>query len=229
MNRKLVVIGVVGGIASGKSVVARRLAEWGAAQLDADRTGHEVLDEPSVRDALVARWGSDILDAEGRVNRRAVASVVFGGGSASQQARAAEERRFLEQIVHPRIRARLEKEIERLREEGQTPAVVLDAALLFETQWNTLCDEILFVDVPREMRLERARRSRGWTDEQFAWREAAQWDTERKRQAADVVIDNSQDFNATFEQVDRWWRARFPAEQTGQPHLQGAPNEALTE
>src|SRR4051794_22973741 len=99
------IIGLVGGVASGKSLVARMLIELGAVHLDADRTGHAVLAEDAdVRDALIHRWGDSILAPNGEINRSAVARKVFGTTPA-----AANERKFLEDLLHPRIRERLNK------------------------------------------------------------------------------------------------------------------------
>lgn len=200
----MLVIGVVGGIASGKSVVARRLAAWGAELLDADRAGHDVLEQPDVRAALRARWGAGVFSSSGQVNRAAVAAVVFD----EQDVRHA-ELRFLEGLTHPRIRARLEGCIAQLRQNGQTPAVVLDAPLLFEAHWDTLCDRILFVDAPEPLRRERAERTRGWTADEFHRREAAQLDLAVKRARADTIIDNSGTPAATWQQVDYWWQTEM--------------------
>lgn len=154
------IIGLVGGVASGKSAVAAALARRGAVVFDADKIGHLVLDEPEVRDELVARWGEEILDADGRIARPAVAARVFGDSPD-----AISDRDFLEQTLHPRIRQRIESAINQLPDEP-LPAVVIDAPLLIESAWNDVCDVIAFVDAPREQRLARAL-TRGWTPEEF--------------------------------------------------------------
>jgi dephospho-CoA kinase len=192
------VIGGSGAIASGKSEVARRLAARGALLLDADAIGHQVLHEPQVQQALQARWGDSVLHPDGTVNRRAVAERVFGGTATHQQ-----ERRFLEQTTHPRIGRRLAEMIEHSRA-GEAPAVVLDAALLFEAGWDRLCDVLLFVDAPLELRRQRALR-RGWDTAQLLAREAAQADPEHKRQRAQMVVDNSRDGEYLEAQLDRYW------------------------
>lgn len=178
-------IGLVGGVASGKSLVGRILVELGAGLLDADRTGHAVLaDDAEVREALHKRWGDSILTADGSIDRSAVAKRVF----AETEAGAA-DRKFLERLLHPRIRRRIMRERDHFAADGK-PAVVLDAPLLLESGWDPLCDLILFVEVPRHIRLERAQ-TRGWTEAEFARREAAQWPVDKKRAAANVVIANS--------------------------------------
>ncbi len=194
----MITIGLVGGVASGKSAVAAALARRGAVVFDADRLGHLVLDEPEVRDLLTARWGSSILDDHGRISRPAVAQYVFGD---SPQETA--EREFLEQTVHPRIRRRIQAEIRQLPD-AAIPAVVIDAPLLIEAGWNHVCQAVLFVDAPRQQRLERAA-ARGWTAEEFARREAAQLPIEEKRRWCSYVIDNSGSLEDLEAQVDQFW------------------------
>ena len=192
-------IGLVGGVASGKSRVAQLLVELGAGVLDADRAGHAVLAEDAeVRDALRGRWGGGIFRPDGSVDRAAVARRVFGGGGD-----AAAEREFLEELVHPRIRARLEREARELAAAGK-PAVVLDAPLLLEAGWETMCDVVLMVDASRETRLSRVR-DRGWTEEQFDQREAAQWPIVKKREAADAVIHNDGTEEELRDAVGEFW------------------------
>jgi dephospho-CoA kinase len=179
----MLTLGLVGGVASGKSQVARCLSDLGAVVLDADRAGHDVLREPDVIAALKNRWGEGIVEPSGQVSRRAVAKLVFGAGKEA-------EKRFLEQLTHPRIQMRMQQEIARVQAQSPPPRMmVLDAALLFEAGWDKLCDKILFVDAPRDLRLERAV-ARGWSAEQFAAREAAQLPVEEKRARSDIVIRN---------------------------------------
>jgi dephospho-CoA kinase len=180
----MITIGLVGGVASGKSLVAKMLVELGAGLLDADRTGHAVLAEDSeVRAELKRHWGDSVVGKDGRIDRAAVAKRVFAESDA-----AVADRRYLEELLHPRIRRRLNE----LRDQYATedkPAVVLDAPLLLEAGWGPLCDVVLMVDVPRQTRLTRAH-SRGWSEAEFARREAAQWPAEEKRRHANVVISN---------------------------------------
>ena len=194
-------IGLTGGVASGKSLAAKYVAELGAVVLDADQAGHQVLREPAVCTALVERWGPDIIGPSGDVDRKLVAEKVFGD---SPQAVA--ERRFLENLLHPRIRARLEAE--RTHQAGQGSQVfVLDAPLLLESHWDAECDLVLFVDAPLEQRYSRAA-GRGWTPLQFAQREAAQWPVEKKRQHADWVLPNAGTPEELQKQVQQFWQER---------------------
>lgn len=196
------VIGLIGGIASGKSVVAAELARLGAAILDADRAGHEVLALPDVASAIDARWGRQVRDAEGNLDRRALGRIVFAPGPAGEQ-----ELAFLEQLTHPRIGELLMRQVAGLIADGAR-ALVLDAPVMEKSGWYGLCDRIVYVDAPREVRLARARQ-RGWTEEEFVAREGAQESLEQKRGRADLVIDNSGSLDETRAQVERWWQTLF--------------------
>jgi dephospho-CoA kinase len=195
----MITFGIVGGVASGKSLVSQQLAELGAGVLDADRAGHDVLaNDPEVRAALLERWGPTILAEDGSIDRRAIASRVFGD---SQEATAS--RAFLEHRLHPRIRRQLDEQRKKYVAAG-CPAVVLDAPLLLEAGWGEMCDVVLSVDTPREIRLLRAKK-RGWSEAEFDRREAAQWSTEEKQRHASVVIQNSQSADELRAAVRRIW------------------------
>ncbi len=192
------IIGLIGGVACGKSAVAAALARRGAVVLNGDQLGHEELRGPETRDALVGRWGAGVLDSHGQINRSAVAKIVFAPtpeGSA--------ERQWLEQLVHPGIRHRMEAAIRQLPD-ASVPAVVIDAALLIEAGWSSVCTAIVFVDCPREERLRRAE-TRGWSPEEFSRREAAQLPIEQKRRRASHVIDNSGSLDELERDIDRLW------------------------
>lgn len=193
----MLILGVTGGVASGKSLAAKHFAELGAVVFDADRAGHEVLREPEVREVLVERWGPAVLDATGEIDRAAVAERVFGTAPSTQA-----DRTFLEKLVHPKIRARFEGE--QVQTTGKR-VLVVDAALLMEAGWNSACDLVIFVDASRELRLARAE-SRGWTEKQFAEREAAQWPVEKKRQACDHVLSNDGSPDELHRRVREFWR-----------------------
>jgi dephospho-CoA kinase len=193
------IIGLVGGVASGKSLAANLLVELGAVHLDADRTGHRVLaEDDGVRQALIERWGNAILDADGHVDRRAVAKQVF-----AKSATGTANRKFLEDLLHPRIRERLNIERDQAVATGK-PAIVVDAPLLLEADWGSLCDIVLMIDSPREMRLKRAA-TRGWTETDFDDREDAQWPPEEKRRHADVVIPNYGTADELRGAISQFW------------------------
>ena len=195
------IIGILGGVASGKSLVTGQLVQLGAEVLDADRAGHEVLRLPKIEAAARERWGGGVFGADGRIDRSALAKVVFAlppNGPA--------EREYLEQLTHPAIGRLLKQQAERLATEAA--AVVLDAPLLLEAGWAGLCDRLIFVDAPRKLRLKRAL-DRGWSEGDFSAREAAQQSLDLKKGRADATMDNSGSVEQTFAQVEHFWRSLF--------------------
>jgi dephospho-CoA kinase len=192
------VLGLVGGVACGKSFVAECFRDLGALVLDGDQAGHAVLTEPEVIATLRQRWGDSILNADRSVNRRAVGQIVFAHGGQG-------ELRFLEGISHPRIATKFRAAIDAARQAGNVPAVVLDAALLFDGGWDKLCDVVIFVSVPREIRLKRAL-ARGWSEADLLAREAVQLPLDEKRYKSGYVIDNSGTPDETRLQVAEFWR-----------------------
>lgn len=216
------VIGILGGIASGKSQVTRMLADLGCGVLDADRAGHEVLKQAEVQQTLRDRWGDAVFDENGRVDRQAVARIVFGDRTQKSintnstkpnprethlpsESNPDAERAFLEQVTHGRIGELLGKQAEEFAATGRVKAIVLDAALLLEAGWDAMCDALVFVAAPRSARLQRAL-ARGWTESEFDAREGAQETLEAKRQRADFEIDNSGDLEHLRGQVEHFWR-----------------------
>ena len=198
------VIGVVGGIGSGKSAAAARFADLGAFVIDADKVGHALLSQRPVRERVVSRFGPAVLDAnvaeggEPAVDRRALGRVVFSDPAAL---------RALEAIVHPRMRRTFEKAIARTVRRGVAKAVVLDAAILFEAGWDALCDRVVFVDAPRAARLERLSAERGWDEATLDARETSQASLEPKRARADLVLANDGGPEALAAGALRAWGA----------------------
>jgi dephospho-CoA kinase len=195
------VIGLIGGIGSGKSAVATILAARGGVVIDADRLGHELLAEPAVREQIVARFGESVLDQRSsalarvrQIDRSALGALVFADPA---------QRRMLEEIVHPRMREMFGREIKRLTREGEARMIVLDAAILLEARWDDLCDLVVFVDAPRSMRSERVANQRGWSLAKLESREAAQWPCDKKRSHADIVLTNDSGIDALNREVAR--------------------------
>jgi dephospho-CoA kinase len=196
----MLVIGILGGVASGKSLVSGELARLGAGVLDADRAGHEVLRMPAITAAARQRWGDEILDADGQIDRKRLARIVF-----SPPPEGPRQRKYLEELTHPEVGRLLGQEARRLSESG-TVAAILDAPLLLEAGWDKFCGKLIFVDAPRELRLQRAL-ARGWSEKEFAVRESVQEGLESKRGRADVVVDNSGSPEQTRDQVQRLWQS----------------------
>jgi dephospho-CoA kinase len=186
-------VGLLGGIGSGKSAVAAEFARRGARVVAGDQFGHEALKQPAIREAIVRRWGPDLLDDKGEVQRRKLGAIVFADP---------DERKALEALVHPYIRRRIEEEVARLKNDPNQPLIVLDAAILLEAGWNGVCDRLVYIDAPREVRLERVARQRGWAARELEDRELAQLPLTEKQVRADHVLDNSSTLEHLGRQVD---------------------------
>jgi dephospho-CoA kinase len=193
------VIGLIGGIGSGKSAVAAEFARRGANVIPADQIGHQALRQEHVRREVVRRWGPQILDDNGEINRRKLGTIVFADPN---------ERKALEELVHPWIRARIEEEVARAKAEPTIRLIVLDAAILVEAGWHDVCDRLVYVDAPREVRLERIARQRGWAAGELEDRERAQLPLTEKHVLSHHVLDNSSTLEHLRCQVDelmhRW-------------------------
>lgn len=192
-----IVVGLVGGIASGKSTVAKLLAERGAEVIDADALAHRELEREEVRDRVAAEFGREVLDAAGRaIDRKALGKRVFGDREALGR---------LEAIVHPGVLRALDQAIEG---GGTGRVVVLDVPLIAETGALARCDEVLFVDASREVREARAREVRGWPAGELERREAHQQPLGEKRARASFIVRNDGDLAETRAQVERFWEER---------------------
>jgi dephospho-CoA kinase len=198
-SSNLTIVGLLGGVASGKSFVAQSLARRGAVLLDADQAGHAVLREPEVEAAARTHWGDGIFGPDGRIHRSALAQIVFG-----PPPKGPRELAYLESITHPRIEMRLRDQLDGLAASGKPTMVVLDAPVMLKAGWNRLCNSLVFVDAPPEVRIQRAI-NRGWTVDDFKRREASQEPVEEKRKLADWTIDNSGTQAETEAQIDRLW------------------------
>lgn len=183
------VFGVLGGIASGKSIVSEAIAGPDGIVLNADRIAHEVLDSTEVVERLRERFGEGVVRPDGRTDRPALAQIVFADGGA---------RKVVEDWIHPGVRARLYAGLEDARRSG-VPRVVLDVPLLLENAEEhglvDLCDVLVFVDAPTDVRDRRAVETRGWDPGEVARRESTQLPLETKRDRADIIIRNDGDKN----------------------------------
>jgi dephospho-CoA kinase len=211
------VVGVAGGVASGKSAVTQFLAEMGGLVLNADEMAHEVLRQPEVVDLLVDHFGSQILlkipdqdlgqntEKDDRVparvlDRSGIAKQVFGE---TEQHKS--NRQFLESVVLSRVRDRLLREIEIWKNQsGAKTFLVLDVPLLFERGWNRFCDYVLMVDTPEAKRKENAVR-RGWSEQDWRARELSQMNIAEKRDRATHLIPNDSSLDNLRTQVQAWY------------------------
>jgi dephospho-CoA kinase len=188
--RSIPTIGLVGGIACGKSAVRSILAERGCITCDSDELAHQALRDPATVSAIAARWGDRAI-RDGSVDRGALAAIVFADPA---------ERAQLEALVHPWIHARRRAMFS--ADPGAAPARVIDAPLLLEVGLHTECDSIWFVEAPIEARRARALSSRGWPAAELARREAAQWPLDQKRALAHHVLCNDGDPQSLRSRVE---------------------------
>jgi dephospho-CoA kinase len=186
------VIGVTGGIASGKTTVAEMLGSLGAKVIDADKMAHKLLDIPEVRNRLEKLWGKEILNETGKIDRRSLSRIVFSQEGALKE---------LTDILHPPILEEIRREVSK----GDARVIVLDAALLEETGLVTLCDLLIFVEAEDLLREKRVQEIRNWPPEAVARREEFQTPKEVKKKRAHYVINNNFSKEETFGQVKEFW------------------------
>ena len=191
-------IGLTGGIATGKSTVAAALARHGATVIDADALAREVV-EPgqAALEEIAARFGSGVITADGRLDRAHLGSIVFADPAA---------RRDLERITHPRVRDLMERRIAAALA-ADADLIVAEVPLLFETRSEGLYEGVMLVYAPEKMQLERLMARDGVDEATAQQRLSAQIAIDEKRARATWVIDNSGSVAMTLEQVTRWWDA----------------------
>jgi dephospho-CoA kinase len=191
-----VVVGLTGGIASGKSVVSKMLAERRALVIDADKVGHEAYQRGSgCYDAVVEAFGPDVVGADGEIDRKALGGKVFADPSL---------RKRLESIVWPWMRDTMDKRLAQIRAEG-TPVVVLEAAVLIEADWTPITDQVWVVTVAREIAQKRVMERNGLTAEQADARINAQLTNDERAKHAQVIIDNSGTLDELKQRVTAEW------------------------
>lgn len=195
-DKGIPVIGIVGGIGSGKSSVANWVgSRANVAVIDADKIGHEALLADHVKTALCERFGDSILASDGTIARSKLAQLVFGTESAQATAR-----RDLESIVHPEIGRRIGTAIDVAAADGKE-CVLLDAAVMLEAGWRNYCDLLVFIETSDAVRLERVRTTRGWSASELQRREQSQWSLVDKRKAADAIVNNDADVGSAGQQL----------------------------
>lgn len=187
------IVGIVGGIGSGKSSVVRHVDGWNLRIIDADRIGHDLLHDSNVIKELRTAFGSSIFeDADSdQVSRSRLANVVFAEEDS-------EALKTLNAILHPVIRTEIHSQI---RNAGtEVDAIILDAALLLEGGWAATCHWLIFIDTPYSVRCQRVLENRSWNQDELDRREARQLPVAEKRDRADFVVDNSGSIAAAAKQ-----------------------------
>lgn len=191
------VIGLTGGIGSGKSTVSQCLAELGAIIIDADKVGHEAFkpDTAAWHD-VVATFGRQILAPSGEVDRKKLGEIVFNQPESLAR---------LNQIMHPRMHDMIQAQIAEYRQQ-KVDVVVLEAAILIEANWTSLVDEVWITVTPKAMVLERLKKQRGLAEEQTLARIRSQMTAAERIKHADVVINNDGDLETMKAKVDELWQ-----------------------
>ena len=193
------VVGILGGIGSGKSSVVGAVTDVRLEIINADRIGHEMLDNWEILSHLRKCFDLSVFDEHGRIVRTRLAQLVFG-----ETAEHRDALNQLEQILHPEIGREIERRIQNFS--GDAQAIVIDAALLLEARWGDRCDCLIFVDTPQSVRETRVRENRGWSAEELCRREAAQMPVEVKRRRAHHIVDNSGTIEHATAQISAFLR-----------------------
>ncbi len=191
----MVLVGVTGGVAAGKTTVGRLFGEWGAKLIEADAIGWELLREKEIRGRLIETFGREILNREGDIERKKLGRIVF----ASQGAREK-----LNSIVHPRLLKRLRQTIRRVRKTDFNGVLVVVAALIPEWGIRDWFDKLVVVICSEEVAAERLMKQ-GFSQEETRERITAQLPAEEKVKGADFVLDNSGDLGKLREETRTVW------------------------
>jgi dephospho-CoA kinase len=218
----MLLVGLTGGIGSGKSTVARQLGDRGAAVVDADAISRQIMEpDGAAFQSVVDRFGPSVLGPDGRIDRPALASQVFGDKEALAD---------LNRLTHPVIGRVMGERVAELAASSQI--VVLDIPLLnIATKDRFSFGAIVVVDVPEDLAVRRLVEQRGFSESDARARVAAQITREERRALADLVVDNSGDRAALETEVDRAWAwlshrsksASSPASASGPGRGEGGP------
>ncbi len=192
---KCPVVGLAGGIGSGKSTIAGIFKGFGAVIVDADELAHRVLEDPAIRSPVSAEFGPEVIDSSG-VSRAALAAIVFDEKTRLDRLNA---------IIHPPVIAESKRLMEKERLAGDCGMVIFDAPLVFEAGLDGLCDFIVYVEAAGDTRGKRLAASRGWANEELLRREKFQDSLISKRRRADYIIDNNGSLEDAREQVTAIW------------------------
>jgi dephospho-CoA kinase len=186
------IIGILGGVCSGKSTAAAEFAKLGCKVIDADKITHNLLDKENIKDKIVDIFGEDVLDSVGKIDKKKLADIVFAD---------TDKLSSLNKIIHPFVLKRAEELIKQYNCDNQVKAIVLDIPLLAEVGWDKRCDKLIFVDCERPLRIKRAKKKGFFDENQLKNRENFQISLDKKVSIADNSIDNNSGFSALAKQV----------------------------
>ena len=181
------IIGILGGIGSGKTSVATEFGKLGCKVISADKIVHDLLENEEISGKITARFGPAISNQSAGIDRAKLAQVVFSDP---------EKLTALNEMIHPLVLARTEQIIEKFSQGPDIPAIVLDMPLLVEVGWEKRCDKLIFVDCKEDIRLARTKKNASFDENQLKIRENFQISLDKKAVLADNTIDNNSDSSA---------------------------------
>jgi len=185
------IIGILGGIGSGKSTVAAEFVKLGCGLIDADKIAHELLDEQSVKEEIINLFGKNISDPCGKLSHKKIADIVFNDY---------QKLSMLNGIIHPLVLKQTEEHIEKFNQQNHIKAIILDMPLLLEVGYEKRCDSLIFVDCEEKIRTERVK-TKDFNKNQLKIREKFQISLDKKKSIADNTLVNNSGFSALVKQV----------------------------
>ena len=201
-SKRKPIIGILGGVGSGKSTVAAEFAKLGCEVIDADKIAHELLDKPIVKKKVVASFGEVILDSAGKIDRKKLADIVFADADKPVSPSVRRGRlSALNRIIHPLVLKEVRKLIKKAKGRKRVKAIVLDMPLLVEVGWAKRCDKLIFVKCKQQIRAKRAKKMGIFDKNMLKIRENFQISLDKKESIADNTIDNNSGFSALAGQV----------------------------
>jgi len=184
------IIGITGSIACGKSTISNYLKSKGYIVIDADKIGHEALDDDYVKEKLILAFGNEILD-DNKINRQKLGELVFGNSS---------NLNVLNSIIHPEIRKKI---LEKIDKNNDKELIFIDVALLFEAKFDDLVDKIIVVYVDKNTQLTRLMKRNSISKKEALSRIVSQMSPIEKAKLGDYTVNNNLDVINTYEQVDK--------------------------
>ena len=184
------IIGITGSIACGKSTVSNYLKSKGYIVIDADKIGHEALDDDYVKEKLILAFGNEILE-DNKINRQKLGELVFGNSS---------NLNVLNNIIHPEIRKKI---LEKIDKNNDKELIFIDVALLFEAKFDDLVDKIIVVYVDKNTQLTRLMKRNSISKKEALSRIVSQMSPIEKAKLGDYTVNNNLDVINTYEQVDK--------------------------
>jgi dephospho-CoA kinase len=186
------IIGIAGGIGSGKSFIAHLFAREGCLVLNADDQVRALYADPAIKNTLRTWWGHGVFNSQGDVDRSAIAHIIFADP---------EQKKRLESLLHPQVDQLRIAAMQAAADDPQVLAYVWDIPLLFEVGLHARCDAIVFVDAPPAQRLQRVLQTRGWDEIELGRREKLQLPLDNKRRMSNYILQNTADVGFAQRQV----------------------------